>query len=361
MNKINLYAPITPSTGYGITSTSIMRELLKDHEVSLFPLGQAQAETPEDKVLIEKILRDTNTKWDPNSPCLKIWHQYDLASRIGRGKYGALVFFEVDKITLQEKNMMNSTDCVFVASKWGKKILEDNGVSTKIVVSPLAVNMKIFSPMKEAGNKDLLEKEGTYRFINIGKWEIRKGHDVLVEAFNKAFTKDDKVELVMLNHNLFLNEQQNKNWQDLYKNSKLGDKIKIIGRLQTQADVANLIRQCNCGIFPARAEGWNNEILEVMAVNKPVIATNYSAHTEYCNKDNSYLVEIDNLVTAKDDMFFNGYGKWADIGKNQIDQIVEHMRFVYKNNIKTNPLGVDTADDYKWSNTCSIITKELMN
>jgi hypothetical protein len=38
-------------------------------------------------------------------------------------------------------------------------------------------------------------------FLNVGKWEYRKGHDVLLEAFNKAFEPTDNVRLVMNCHN----------------------------------------------------------------------------------------------------------------------------------------------------------------
>jgi glycosyltransferase involved in cell wall biosynthesis len=117
----------------------------------------------------------------------------------------------------------------------------------------------------------------------------------------------------------------------------------------------------DCGIFPARAEGWNNEILEVMALNKPIITTNYSAHTEYCTKHNSFLIDVDGLTNADDGKFFNNEGQWANLGKNQMDQTVEHLQKVYKDNIKSNPSGLETIKKYTWDNTASIIKTEMLN
>ena len=51
----------------------------------------------------------------------------------------------------------------------------------------------------------------------------------------------------------------------------------------------------DCGVFPARAEGWNLELLEMMSCNKPVIATNYSAHTEFCDDKNCMLIDIEDM------------------------------------------------------------------
>ena len=123
--------------------------------------------------------------------------------------------------------------------------------------------------------------------------------------------------------------------------------------------VAKLIALSDCGIFPARAEGWNNEVPEFFAINKPVILTNYSAHTEYANKENSYLIDIDELTEAKDDKFFNGFGNWAKFSDKQIEHTIEYMRDVYKNKIRTNPKGLEKAKSLTWSNTANMIISKL--
>jgi hypothetical protein len=96
-----------------------------------------------------------------------------------------------------------------------------------------------------------------------------------------------------------------------------------------------------------------------MAMNKPVIATNYSAHTEYCTNKNCYLVNIDDLEPANDGKWFNGSGNWAKLGQNQLEQTIEHMRYVYNNRVDSNPEGVSTAEKYSWINTANIIQQTL--
>lgn len=356
MQKLNLMCPMG-LTGYGVTSYNIYKELRKLVDITLFPIRGVTVDTQEDQINCMADI-EKQQQYDPNNHFLKIWHQFDLATRIGKGKYGVLTFFEVDKLKPIEIHMSNMTDLMFVASKWGKQILIDNGVTTNIEVAPLGVDLSLFNPESPLV-KDIKKPTDNYVFINIGKWEIRKGHDFLIEAFNNAFTPEDKVELWMLNHNPFLSNDQNLAWVNLYKNSPLKDKIIILDRLPKHQDVARLIAMSDCGVFPARAEGWNNEIPEVMAMNKPVIATNYSAHTEYLDKNNAYLIDIDNLTEASDDKFFDGYGKWAELGDSQMEQLVEHMRFVYTNNITTNKTGLQKAQELTWSNTANIIYKSL--
>ena len=353
MNKLNLMCPIG-HTGYGITSFNIYKSLRKNVDITLFPIGQSSID---DQAFAQNIINDVNKQvaFNKQNPCFKIWHQFDLASRVGNGSFGALTFFEVDKLKPVEINMINNLDYIFVASQWAKQILLDNNITIPIHISRLGVDPDIFN--NEVNNT--VKKEDKYIFLNIGKWEIRKGHDILVELFNQAFTKNDNVELWMLNNNPFLNEKETKVWIDLYKNSQLGDKIKILPRIDSHKNLAKLIALSDCGIFPARAEGWNNEVPEMFAVNKPVILTNYSAHTEYSNKDNSFLIDITNLSPAIDDKFFDGYGNWANFSSDQYEQAVSHMRFVYKNNIRTNPSGLETAKFLTWDNTAQSIYNKI--
>jgi len=354
-HKINANCPIG-KTGYGITSLNILKNINDiDVEVSLFPMGSnMELNNNNEKLLFEKMLKNSE-KFDRNAPCLKIWHQNDLASRIGSGHYYSFPFFEVDKLTDKEVHHINSCYTVFTASKWSKKILTDNGITTPIVVAPLGVDMDIFkTPAK------IRVDNGNYIFFHIGKWEKRKSQDFLLKAFELAFNINDNVELWLLPHNPFLNKEEESAWLSLVNNNKLKDKIKLFGRLQTQYDLAEFIFYGDCGVFLSRAEGWNNEILECMALNKPIIATNYSAHTEYLTTKNSFMVEIQETEPANDNKWFFGQGNWAKLDDNQISQTVDYMRMVYQNNIKSNPSGVETAKEYPWIKTSQIIHQTLL-
>ena len=63
-----------------------------------------------------------------------------------------------------------------------------------------------------------------------------------------------------------------------------------------------------------------------MALNKPIITTNYSAHTEYCTADNAYLINIDGLTPAEDGKFFDGSGIGQIWDKNKWNNCRIHER-----------------------------------
>jgi len=97
-----------------------------------------------------------------------------------------------------------------------------------------------------------------------------------------------------------------------------------------------------------------------MSCGKTVIATNYSAHTEFCNEKNSLLIEIDSMETASDGKWFRGdLGEWASLKENAFDSLVAHMRSVYstwqQNNLAVNDFGIQTAVDFSWEATAEKI------
>jgi glycosyltransferase involved in cell wall biosynthesis len=138
----------------------------------------------------------------------------------------------------------------------------------------------------------------------------------------------------------------------MYQND---NRIKLFSGFAQHSEIAELISKTNCGIFPSRAEGWNMELLECMAMNKPVITTNYSAHTQFCNKDNSYLVDISTTEKAYDGKAFMGQGNWAKIDQSEKDILIDYMRYVVNNSINTNLAGVNTASQLSWTNTAQHI------
>ena len=93
---------------------------------------------------------------------------------------------------------------------------------------------------------------------------------------------------------------------------------------------------------------------ETICSDRPVITTNYSAHTEFCG-ENARLVQIKELETAFDGKYFNGTGKWAKIGEEEKKSFVEHMRFCYENKIRTNNYAEETSSKFNWENSARII------
>ena len=79
MKKMNLMTPINP-LGYGVAGLNIFKELVKNIDVTLFPIGPIEVDNQDDANLVSQHMRQT---FDHTAPCLKIWHEFSMAERIG--------------------------------------------------------------------------------------------------------------------------------------------------------------------------------------------------------------------------------------------------------------------------------------
>lgn len=343
--ELSIICPIN-SLGYGVASLHIIDELMNlGAKVNLFPIGRSECH-PRHQQNIRQALLNSDTFY-VDAKCVRIWHQHDMSMFVGHGEHIGFPIFELDTFTPKEKHHLSTCDRLFVCSHWAKDIIEKNGIDVPVNVVPLGVDNDVFQPK--------LSKRKPTVFLNVGKWEKRKGHDKLCDAFNLAFTPDDNVELWMMCENPFLTPEQTQEWKDKYTNTPLGDKIRFVPRVESDTEVAEIMRQADCGVFLSRAEGWNLDALEMLACGKQVIATNYSAHTEFLTTDNSFLLSIENLEVAYDGIWFHNQGYWAEITKDTICQCINSMRLVHdqkqKGKLKINKSGLDTAEEFSWTNT----------
>lgn len=404
--NINLTAPFC-STSYGMSALNILYELnALGHKVSIWPIGPIDGnDVP---IKFHEVLRASlhNAQFfDPDAPSVRIYHQFDLAQHIvGRGKKIGWPIFELDQFNKQELHHLFAQNEIIVCSQWAKDVVHktSNGAINKIHAVPLGVDSSIFYPTP---NKS---KDKTV-FINIGKKELRKGHDIVIECFEKAFTPEDNVELWMVWGNRILdniNESESAAWTNLYANSIMREKIKTQWRvsgekiegfnyhwddykqavvkdhrirewLPTQESIAALLNRADCAIFPSRAEGFNLDLLEAMACGIQVLTTYYSAHTEFvsCKNpagnqndennllDNAWWTASDKLESAYDGIWFHGQGNWLLIDDNIKKGFINQMQIVHQMKCRgddmVNKDGIKTGQLFSWRNSAKKLVEAI--
>lgn len=322
---VNLMAPIN-QLGYGVVGFNVLKHLaLNGHSVSYFPIGKPEWENrPSDVEAIQKSAENAKF-FMSEAPSIKIWHQNEMSTFPVGGERIGWPIFELDKFTELELHHLESLDKIFVCSEWAKKVCLDNGLESVHVV-PLGVDRTIYYPDEDARKRRPWWTAKKTVFLNVGKWEKRKGHEELLEAFNKAFTPEDNVELWMLNDNPFIGIE-NERWKLKYLSTPMGQKIKHKTRIESQDLMRELYNHVDFGVFPAHAEGWNLEPLELMACGVPSIVTNYSGHSEYCDEKNALLIEPNGSEPANDGKWFHGQGSWCTFS---VDDLVKQMRTAHE-------------------------------
>jgi glycosyltransferase involved in cell wall biosynthesis len=358
---LNLVAPIN-QLGYGVVGLNVLKALVEQgHTVSLFPIGNVEVEKNRSTIeLVQKCIQNA-AFYTPDAPSIRIWHQNELAMFPGKGKRIGWPIFELDKFDERELHHLGSVDGLFVCSDWAKDVVRANHINVPTSVIPLGVDTTTFYKDEVAAKARPYHTRNKTIFLNVGKWEVRKGHQELLDAFNIAFEPNDPVELWMVNDNPFLKANLgNEQWAIKYISSKNGQNIKILPRVNTHGELRVLFNQVDWGIFPSHAEGWNLEPLEMMACGKPCIATDYSGHTQYMGESNTILVKPTGMVAAHDGIWFHGQGAWCSFSTLELAEAMKRahgMKVVERETLVNN--ARETASQFTWANTAAKITEAL--
>jgi len=343
--QLNYCAPIN-QTGYGVAGIEILSALMNNGvDVALFPINPHNMTADyRHHQNIHQALRGCNI-FNYLAPTLRVYHQFSMAESIGKGKRVGLPFFELDQFNITEKHHLLSLDVVLSTSKWAADIVKKE---CEIIspITPLGVDTSIFKPTPISKNQETI-------FICAGKWEKRK-HSTIIEAFEKAFKPTDKYKLWLFCDNP-VKPDENAIWEAKFKQSKIADKVVFIHRQEQHTDVYEIMKHAHFGLFPTRGEGWNLEALEMLSIGRYIVATNYSAHTEFLNNENSILLDGDGLEPANDGIWFHGQGNWLSLGQNFIDKFADSLRTLYDRHQSGqdifNHAGVSTANKFTWNNT----------
>jgi len=356
---LNFTSPIN-KLSYGYSGFNILKQLiLAGHKPSLFPMPPEEVDYKDDVAFLKQG-KEYAQYYNPSAPSVRLYHQFNLAQHVGKGLHVGFPIFELTRFSKVERHHLESQDRILVCSEWAKEIVLGATRQKDVRVVPLGVNSYTdsFSPayQRSPGTECV--------FINVGKWEKRKGHLSLTCAFDAAFDVNDKVELWLMPTNIFCTKDEKDSWEEGYLNSRMGKagKVKLVPRLNTHKETIDVMRAADVGVWPSLAEGWNLPLLEMMSLGKQVIATNYSAHTEFCNSYNCNLIPIHELELAHDGKWFFGQGEWAKWTDKSQECLIEYMRQIYQNQLylKSNDDGILTGRKYSWKNTAERLTQCLI-
>lgn len=351
--RLNILTPIS-SLGYGVTGSYITDAFVKKgHDPTLFTIGQ----TRPDKNFLHLQSRMFGTgrhHYDPSAPMIRNFHEFSVFFPPGSGMKIVWPFFEVDKLRPSAVVLLNQVDAVASASEWKDEVLKSNGVTTRLFRAYQGVDTDVFKPLSAVGVD--IPQTNVYKFLTLGKFEVRKGHPELIQAFKMAFPTEQDVVLYMMVHNPFMGPGTQVVEGVINRLSKGDPRIRFLPPVQTHREVATTIGSVDCCVFPTRGEGFGLSILEALSCGKPVIATFVTSHKEFLDHDVAYEVATDGLVVANDNKFFHGVGRWY---QPNVKSIADQMRKAYDKKWRENPKGREKALEFTWSRSVDMLLEGI--
>jgi glycosyltransferase involved in cell wall biosynthesis len=291
-----------------------------------------------------------------------------------RGNFTAgYTFFEINVLSPQNiQNGKDNFDIIVTGSKWCEAVLRKHGLN-KVTTIIQGIDPQLFNPTHAA--KELFKD----RFVVFsgGKFELRKGQDIVIKAYKILQDRHPDVMLVNAWYNPWTFSMQTMAASPYIKcNFTETDYLKAITNIfyengidlnrvinvmpRQNAKMAKLYKNTDVGLFPNRCEGGTNLVLmEYMACGKPVIASFSSGHKDILNPTNSILIKNMKPLNINSREVLQAI--WDD---PDLDETIDHLEAAYQNRDTLKLIGQQAGADLThltWKKTGEAFYNLLVN
>jgi glycosyltransferase involved in cell wall biosynthesis len=219
----------------------------------------------------------------------------------------ALSVFESSEIPQLWTNILNSYyDAVVVPDQYLISVYKSSGVKIPIFVLPLIVQLEnlLARPLKTKAN-------GPFTFGMTGGFWARKGHQKILEAFGSKFGNNPRFKLRL--HGRFGSHKE-----AVIKSVKETNfsNVELLSSPLSTEEYENFMDSLDCYVFPSGGEGFSITPKEILALGRPCILSDNSAHLTINNSGFTIPLKSDIKVPALYEIFGNkqiGYYDDCDV------------------------------------------------
>jgi hypothetical protein len=269
-------------------------------EYSLFPIGNVDFSNQKNddnfnKWLNSLIIKALETH-SRHTPLFKVWHTNGAMPSCSN-KQTLLTFYELDNPTRVELNTLKNQHKVLLTSKFSNDVFNLFGLKTEYV--PLAFDSYNYSTLNKVYNTD-----GRIVFNLLGKFEKRKAHVKVIQAWIKKFGNNPKYALQCAIYNPFLNAEQN---NQLIGQAVGGNKpfnVTFYPIMKENAVYNDFLNSADVVIDMSGAESFSLPSFHSVALGKHAVILNAHVFKDWATNENAVLVNPNGKEPVYDNMFF---------------------------------------------------------
>lgn len=315
-------------SGWGNVSTNLIKYSARKYDIS--QIGKLM------NVTENSVLKANRRDIDPHEALIiheqpkNSWFESPFQKKI------AIVPFETTKIPSSWINRINSCDALLVPCMQNMEAFKASGVKIPIELIHWGVDPKKFYELE----RPAVTTNRPFTFGTMGALSLRKGTDVLVKAFLRAFPNGENVRLICKTsfyHFMFATKDK---------------RVKVDVTPVPHEELLNtFFKEVDCFVFPTRGEGFGLTPLEAMATGIPAIVTGWSGPVEYMTPEVGWTINH-TMTPAKDfseTVYKEDCGDWAEPSE---DHLVELLRYAYEHQDEVRQKGKNAAEhvrkDWLW-------------
>jgi glycosyltransferase involved in cell wall biosynthesis len=327
---INLIGDVRAETGLG-QSMRLLASVLQENEIPFVIIqvdqpGNLAKDNDSWNYKIEKkpkyavnLIHINTSEWAENYT--------KLPTELLEARYNiAYWLWELEDFPKQWLACIKTIDAIWTPSEFICQCLRKN-TDKPVVKVPYRIELQ--EPVKY-GREHFELPENVFLFLMMYDFKSiseRKNPKGMVEAFRKAFSpekaNEEKVGLVIkVNH-----VEDYVLLQALKKELEEYQYIYYITDNLSRAEVESLVASVDVYISLHRSEGFGLPAAEAMYLGTPVIATNWSATTEFMSRQTACLVDYDMVVLERPLGPYPKGSRWADA---DITQAADYMVKLYQ-------------------------------
>jgi len=288
------------------------------------------------------------------------------------GDYNAgYCFFELD---LMRESIVRakSFDHIFCGSTYNMIMLDRCDIyHTSLLIQ--GVDHDIFNPSERTSSN------GKFTIFSGGKFEYRKGQDLVVAAFKALMDKYKDLHLVTMWENKWNSSLETmthsphlklnlwgESWQQRMKSFSEANELPLERvthyPMCTQRKVSDVMADTDLGVFPNRCEGGTNLVLmEYMAKQRPVVASYNSGHVDIVNEDNALLLKEQKVHSF---LPYNRNELKANWWEPDLDELIAHIEWAYLHRDELEKYGkaaLKSIEPFTWDKSADVVLKHILN
>ena len=378
-------APVDTYSGYGARARDLVKALIDLDKYDVKILSQRWGNTRRGYLkdhnetgIASRIIPQLQTQPE-------LWMQITVPNefqKVGKYNIGVTAGMETTIVDPSWIKGCNNMDLIITSSEHSKEVFLTSGYEVKDSrTNQLTSTLKLEKPIEvllegadlnkyhvTKSNLDLSEIKESFCFLNVGHWmqgklgEDRKNIGYLVKAFLETFKNKQKQPALILktlkSNSSIMDREAILDQIDSIRKTVKGSlpNIYLLHGEMSDKEVNELYNhsKVKAMISLTKGEGFGRPLLEFTLSKKPVIASGWSGHLDFLQRENTLLVggeltKVDKSAAVKNMILEEA--SWFTPDDGQVAYALKDMFKNYKNyTIKAKRQGTFSSKNFAFSN-----------